>query len=132
MRAKWARFLTSSRVMADIECSPRGTICMIFRHPASTVAIIIKFCLPQMAERKGYFWFTMAVIKNSTLAPLTSGMRRPGDLLPLMLDSAPYTRGDLVDATGQSRTTVRRSEEHTSELQSRFDLVCRLLLEKNK
>src|SRR5699024_12118019 len=25
----------------------------------------------------------------------------------------------------------RRSEEHTSELQSRFDLVCRLLLEKN-
>src|SRR5699024_11441173 len=27
-------------------------------------------------------------------------------------------------------TTVQRSEEHTSELQSRFDLVCRLLLEK--
>src|SRR5699024_2755451 len=26
----------------------------------------------------------------------------------------------------------RRSEEHTSELQSRFDLVCRLLLEKKK
>src|SRR5699024_12006668 len=26
---------------------------------------------------------------------------------------------------------VMRSEEHTSELQSRFDLVCRLLLEKN-
>src|SRR5438067_4180432 len=29
-----------------------------------------------------------------------------------------------------SRST--RSEEHTSELQSRFDLVCRLLLEKKK
>src|SRR5207249_8126087 len=28
--------------------------------------------------------------------------------------------------------TVNRSEEHTSELQSRFDLVCRLLLEKKK
>src|SRR2546421_8943710 len=27
---------------------------------------------------------------------------------------------------------VRRSEEHTSELQSRSDLVCRLLLEKKK
>src|SRR5207249_7938008 len=26
----------------------------------------------------------------------------------------------------------QRSEEHTSELQSRFDLVCRLLLEKKK
>src|SRR5437868_9711118 len=29
-------------------------------------------------------------------------------------------------------TAVMRSEEHTSELQSRFDLVCRLLLEKKK
>src|SRR5438105_13873370 len=28
--------------------------------------------------------------------------------------------------------TRRRSEEHTSELQSRVDLVCRLLLEKKK
>src|SRR5699024_12785547 len=32
-----------------------------------------------------------------------------------------------------SRTSISwRSEEHTSELQSRFDLVCRLLLEKKK
>src|SRR5437868_10995798 len=30
------------------------------------------------------------------------------------------------------RATPSRSEEHTSELQSRFDLVCRLLLEKKK
>src|SRR5699024_12838159 len=30
-----------------------------------------------------------------------------------------------------SASTRPRSEEHTSELQSRFDLVCRLLLEKN-
>src|SRR5207249_8295840 len=29
-------------------------------------------------------------------------------------------------------TSAMRSEEHTSELQSRFDLVCRLLLEKKK
>src|SRR5699024_12863871 len=33
--------------------------------------------------------------------------------------------GGVDDADG-------RSEEHTSELQSRFDLVCRLLLEKKK
>src|SRR2546421_7939480 len=31
-----------------------------------------------------------------------------------------------------ARTLVTRSEEHTSELQSRSDLVCRLLLEKKK
>src|SRR5438067_4394157 len=34
-----------------------------------------------------------------------------------------------VDLAG---ATAVRSEEHTSELQSRFDLVCRLLLEKKK
>src|SRR5699024_4784792 len=32
----------------------------------------------------------------------------------------------------KSSPHARRSEEHTSELQSRFDLVCRLLLEKKK
>src|SRR5699024_12715802 len=43
----------------------------------------------------------------------------------------------VVLGTDVLRRTVRhvfhpRSEEHTSELQSRFDLVCRLLLEKKK
>src|SRR2546427_6890342 len=33
---------------------------------------------------------------------------------------------------GGSSTTRRRSEEHTSELQSQSNLVCRLLLEKKK
>src|SRR5699024_12049984 len=33
---------------------------------------------------------------------------------------------------GLVNPAIRRSEEHTSELQSRFDLVCRLLLEKKK
>src|SRR5699024_11873547 len=39
-----------------------------------------------------------------------------------------------ADAGARSARTVGiiRSEEHTSELQSRFDLVCRLLLEKKK
>src|SRR5207249_9208175 len=32
----------------------------------------------------------------------------------------------------QGNNFLIRSEEHTSELQSRFDLVCRLLLEKKK
>src|SRR2546428_5531495 len=34
--------------------------------------------------------------------------------------------------SGRAQTRQRRSEEHTSELQSRSDLVCRLLLEKKK
>src|SRR2546428_6631701 len=35
-------------------------------------------------------------------------------------------------ALGIGVVTTKRSEEHTSELQSRSDLVCRLLLEKKK
>src|SRR5437868_14113537 len=47
--------------------------------------------------------------------------------------------GDLLTVTAElnfnrrlARSKIKRSEEHTSELQSRFDLVCRLLLEKKK
>src|SRR5699024_12414522 len=43
---------------------------------------------------------------------------------------------ELLHSIEQREKTLlkvaRRSEEHTSELQSRFDLVCRLLLEKKK
>src|SRR5437868_9744589 len=38
----------------------------------------------------------------------------------------------LYDFTVNDIHGKSRSEEHTSELQSRFDLVCRLLLEKKK
>src|SRR5438477_9737287 len=39
--------------------------------------------------------------------------------------------GDIVKRSQDSITTMR-SEEHTSELQSHVNLVCRLLLEKKK
>src|SRR5207249_9263508 len=38
----------------------------------------------------------------------------------------------LPPTTSAPAPISERSEEHTSELQSRFDLVCRLLLEKKK
>src|SRR5438067_8791484 len=41
------------------------------------------------------------------------------------------TKGPMV-VRDRERPSALRSEEHTSELQSRFDLVCRLLLEKKK
>src|SRR5438034_3996050 len=42
------------------------------------------------------------------------------------------TRDRVVDFGGFDRRQTERSEEHTSELQSHSDLVCRLLLEKKK
>src|SRR2546429_2527827 len=55
-------------------------------------------------------------------------------LLPLLLLIALLIK---LDSPGpviftQERVGAKRSEEHTSELQSRLHLVCRLLLEKKK
>src|SRR5690554_7560528 len=41
-------------------------------------------------------------------------------------------RFDTVTYTNEQNVSIQRSEEHTSELQSRPHLVCRLLLEKKK
>src|SRR6266571_4533408 len=59
---------------------------------------------------------------RSTLFPYTTLFRPAGDR---------RSGGDL--GTGHARVRRRqRSEEHTSELQSHVNLVCRLLLEKKK
>src|SRR3712207_8063074 len=44
----------------------------------------------------------------------------------------PDRLGDRLEAVGAGLAEDHRSEEHTSELQSRQYLVCRLLLEKKK
>src|SRR5699024_11730820 len=55
------------------------------------------------------------------------GLSRSG-MTPIVAEMA--ERGLVCEQAGAP--LGRRSEEHTSELQSRFDLVCRLLLEKKK
>src|SRR2546428_5442357 len=44
----------------------------------------------------------------------------------------PGAPGPLLNQLASKNVDAIRSEEHTSELQSRSDLVCRLLLEKKK
>src|SRR5256712_9599972 len=44
----------------------------------------------------------------------------------------PENRPSVIRPTASPSPAPMRSEEHTSELQSRSDLVCRLLLEKKK
>src|SRR5256884_5360769 len=46
--------------------------------------------------------------------------------------SVPMPRWPPTNLHPRGSTSLRRSEEHTSELQSRLHLVCRLLLEKKK
>src|SRR5206468_11044339 len=51
---------------------------------------------------------------------------------PMFRNKGRIKVGADADITVFDHATVARSEEHTSELQSRSDLVCRLLLEKKK
>src|SRR5690606_42095685 len=66
---------------------------------------------------------------TTTLLSFSMAARRP------RLMALPMVRFCTVDEAGTSTlgwVVADRSEEHTSELQSRENLVCRLLLEKKK
>src|SRR2546427_9260696 len=71
---------------------------------------------------------------RSTLFPYTtlfrSQIRRLVKIQPVHDAEARAQRGS--DQSGARRRANQRSEEHTSELQSQSNLVCRLLLEKKK
>src|SRR3989442_2139520 len=80
---------------------------------------------------------------RSTLFPYTTlfrSLQHPkarGSLLPALRrhagrGHAPAQQRDAEVRTEAAAPAAARSEEHTSELQSRPHLVCRLLLEKKK
>src|SRR3712207_8085780 len=73
---------------------------------------------------------------RSTLFPYTTLFRSAGEQNQTVAMDAQLNAVHLdveqVNERLAERLTLRRSEEHTSELQSRQYLVCRLLLEKKK
>src|SRR2546422_3559525 len=74
---------------------------------------------------------------RSTLFPYTTLFRSSGGLTGEQLYSLSKSAQVHAAMGGTMRIKVKgaqpgRSEEHTSELQSRLHLVCRLLLEKKK
>src|SRR3712207_7144639 len=77
---------------------------------------------------------------RSTLFPYTTLFRSSSDSqvalrrqnCPDVYESSPSSCRPPTARPGQSMHERGRSEEHTSELQSRQYLVCRLLLEKKK
>src|SRR3989475_7000268 len=93
-----------------------------------------------------YFFFLMIRRPpRSTLFPYTTLFRsegaRPRGGAVSLIDPEHERLGGIADKVAHSiqqmtgketRSLVLRSEEHTSELQSQSNLVCRLLLEKKK
>src|SRR5689334_24452482 len=75
--------------------------------------------------------------ETARAAMLRSFRRHYRKMLPLLLThitfQAQSTAGkEVVAMLALLKQHAMRSEEHTSELQSQFHLVCRLLLEKKK
>src|SRR3712207_8560044 len=77
--------------------------------------------------------FRSREIVAAAASPTIVGSERYGVTLgPCALPSVQDVDGDFLDAPVLGCPEAPRSEEHTSELQSRQYLVCRLLLEKKK
>src|SRR5712675_3390117 len=73
-------------------------------------------------HRFSFFFLMIRRPPRSTLFPYTTLFRSP----------AHGCAHSSAGRRGMAHKRCRRSEEHTSELQSRLHLVCRLLLEKKK
>src|SRR5437868_13183020 len=97
-----------------------------------------------MAARPLYHLFPSKSVRNNLKPKLSNRSTKLTNPSLLVMDcnKSKYNASvtSLCDSSANAVTefitnpilALPRSEEHTSELQSRFDLVCRLLLEKKK
>src|SRR5690349_22681733 len=99
---------------------------MRLRHPRSTL-----FPYTTLFRSSRLKVFTIAYDGATNVVP-TQARLTGIEATPVaaVLSRAPSRA--VARAAAQLHRRVTRSEEHTSELQSRRDLVCRLLLEKKK
>src|SRR2546429_2835013 len=74
-----------------------------------------------------FFFLMIRRPPRSTLFPYTTLFRSP---LRFLIHASNSGVGWLPSCKRRANAATSRSEEHTSELQSRLHLVCRLLLEK--
>src|SRR5947207_4249421 len=101
--------------------------------------IMYEACVEQLDVycvcRIAFFFLLIRPPPRSTLFPYTTLFRSlvGVELAAALMTVIALTAGLLTGlGGGVSTRALARSEEHTSELQSHSDLVCRLLLEKKK
>src|SRR2546429_3579582 len=80
-----------------------------------------------------FFFLMIRRPPRSTLFPYTTLFRSEGQEVPAnIFEKVTYELHPSFEKRAKQIFKKPRSEEHTSELQSRLHLVCRLLLEKKK
>src|SRR5207249_12124710 len=104
---------------------------------AAAISLFLLTLLPPavVAEPRLPHLFTDHMVLQEDMKISVWGWADPQERITVNL--GPNTRETVATAEGRWDVSLPamhagRSEEHTSELQSRFDLVCRLLLEKKK
>src|SRR2546429_8736118 len=101
-------------------------------------AICVRIVLRRSSASFTFIFFFLMIRRppRSTLFPYTTLFRSEGGEWDPPVLATIASQGDgvaeLVAALDRHYLHLQRSEEHTSELQSRLHLVCRLLLEKKK
>src|SRR5256885_13908452 len=100
---------------------------------AEFLLLFIRRCFLNICRISLFFFFFLMIRRppRSTLFPYTTLFRSRG---ARPVGAAQGEVPDLRQRSGGEERSLRavRSEEHTSELQSPCNLVCRLLLEKKK
>src|SRR5205085_12599643 len=108
--------------------------------------ISVPITRPSFALMYPVFFLMIRRPPRSTLFPYTTLFRSPhsdtpwGSAASCSASAAPVSAAaacnaastSVENASASSPTASRRSEEHTSALESQSNLVCRLLLEKKK
>src|SRR2546422_1056384 len=115
--------LHANETLSRLEQTPKLVIAALNGHTVGGGLEIALACDIRIAKQEGGKIGLPEV--NLGVLPGTGGTQR----LPRRIGRA---RPLAVKATSRTFSFEERSEEHTSELQSRLHLVCRLLLEKKK
>src|SRR5690606_40595282 len=97
---------------------------------------------PSMPPMNTWAWFLLLLLLNFLLFRTFFADADPALTIPYTVFKEQVVAGNVAEIYNQGQriegrfiepvTYPPRSEEHTSELQSRDNLVCRLLLEKKK
>src|SRR5699024_12486438 len=107
-----------------------ATACLYLSHPTASTEIYtlsLHDALPISEYTAEECLTNRSLISEGLIVGLNEKLNDIG----LYVTDVNIINFDFSDAYIIAIEEKQRSEEHTSELQSRFDLVCRLLLEKN-
>src|SRR5699024_12736304 len=105
-----------------------------FQHATRSPSLVASFPTRRSSDlaQAAYYnqYETIAGIPSAHECTAAQGFAAGSTYLNSVKIGLDDTRSLIYRTNKNTGSTVIRSEEHTSELQSRFDLVCRLLLEK--